>query len=733
MTFQLPNRAVLTASLAALELVVLDTETTGLDVARDAIIELAGLRVRAGEVIEDGHFASLVNPGRPISAASAKIHGLSDAEVAAAPRFPEVMHAFAEWAGALPLAGYMIGFDLAIMRAEHHRHGLRWQQPLALDVQGLARLVAPRLPEFSLEALAAWLDISAEGRHRALADARIAAHIFVKLVPMLAERGIRTLAQALRATERQQQPAAAAAPGLPAEWALEKPAQWQGGRQMDSYPFRHRVCDVMNDDLAIISPAATLEDALRQMLKRQVSSLFVQPEVNAGAGCEASESSEASETAEAAIDHWGIITERDILRAIAAHGPSVLKHALAQYASFPLITVPEHEFLYRAMARMQALGLRHLGVRSRAEERIIGAISQRDLLRYRASESVVLAEHLQRAATAEELAALWPMLVDVARAMQLDNAPPSDIAAVIAREARALTRRACELAEQEMREVGRGGPPVSFGLLVLGSVGRGESLLAMDQDNAIIYATPKESRVQEVDAWFAGFATRVNDMLATAGVPLCPGGVMAGNAPWRRSEREWLATVRNWLGSAGPRDLLHVDIFFDLRRACGDRELVRRFRRQVLDMAKDARTLLKFLALQAAEFDSPLGWFGRIRTDEQGRVDLKKGGLMPIYSAARVLALRLGSMERATPRRLRAAAEAGICAKATAQNLIEAHRILLGAVLGQQLRDIEVGLPPSNRVAVAGLGSYERDELRWALEQVREVPALLDVPDVRVG
>jgi len=712
MTFQLPDRSAITTPLASLELVVLDTETTGLDVARDRIIELAGVRVRDGAVVEEETFSTLVNPGMPISRASTGVHGITDADVASAPTFAEAVHEFAEWAGPHVIGGFMVGFDLAIMRSEHHRFGLRWQMPLALDVQALAQLVAPRLPDFSLETIAAWLEIGITTRHRALADALAAAHIFVRLLPLLKERNIRTLAEALRAVEELQSRRGAAASGLPAAWELEKP-QWRPAKRVDSYPFRHRAHEVMRREIATIGSHAGVEEALQAMLKKQVSSLFVPPEEEGG--------------------EWGIITERDILRAIAANGPSVLRHQVGQYASFPLIAVAENEFIYRVLARMAELNIRHMAVRSRVNDEIIGALSQSDLLRYRASEAVVLTERINKAQSAEELAELWPMLLDVVRAMHADNAPANDIAAVIARELRALTARSCELALRAMRERGRGEPPVAHGVLVLGSAGRGESLLAMDQDNAIIFADVAEERLEEVDAWFAEYGAIVNEMLNTAGVPLCPGGVMMREAKWRKSRAQWLKMVDKWLSTAEPEDLLHVDIFFDLRRAHGDRALVRDFRSECLERAKGARTLLKFLSLQASDFDSPLGWFGRLRADHEGRVDLKKGGLMPIYSAARVLALKLGSVQRATPARLRAAVKAGICPKPQAENLIQAHRILLGTVLAQQLRDIERGLMPSNKVAVSELNAYERDELRWALEQVRSIPSLLGVPDLRVG
>jgi CBS domain-containing protein len=60
--------------------------------------------------------------------------------------------------------------------------------------------------------------------------------------------------------------------------------------------------------------------------------------------------------------------------------------------------------------------------------------------------------------------------------------------------------------------------------------------------------------------------------------------------------------------------------------------------------------------------------------------------------------------------------------------LIDAHKLLLSEILDQQLRDIDRGLKPSNKVAVADLTLYERERLRWALEQVQSVGGLLGDP-----
>jgi len=64
----------------------------------------------------------------------------------------------------------------------------------------------------------------------------------------------------------------------------------------------------------------------------------------------------------------------------------------------------------------------------------------------------------------------------------------------------------------------------------------------------------------------------------------------------------------------------------------------------------------------------------------------------------------------------------------TLGNLREAHRIIFQTILEQQLRDLEAGIPLSNRVAPNELTSVLRDQLSWALQQVPNVSNLLGDP-----
>ncbi len=95
----------------------------------------------------------------------------------------------------------------------------------------------------------------------------------------------------------------------------------------------------------------------------------------------------------------GIVTERDVLRAIARLGAAALDLPVGQIMSRPLASVPADAFVYRAIGRMNRLKTRHLGVIDEAG-RVVGALSARDLLRLRAGEAISLGDEIDDAADA---------------------------------------------------------------------------------------------------------------------------------------------------------------------------------------------------------------------------------------------------------------------------------------------------------------------------------------------
>jgi DNA polymerase III epsilon subunit family exonuclease len=191
--------------LEELTCVVLDAETTGLrPAAGDRVVSLAAVRVRGGQVRQAEVFDALVNPGRPIPAASTRFHGITDAHVAAAPSLDQVLPAFLAFAGEAVLVGHEVSFDLHFLDREATRLGLprlSRAHPV-LDTLALSRAVHPVWPDHHLDAVAARLGVAVRGRHSALGDALATAEVFVRLLALLRRRGVATLGQALDAARQ---------------------------------------------------------------------------------------------------------------------------------------------------------------------------------------------------------------------------------------------------------------------------------------------------------------------------------------------------------------------------------------------------------------------------------------------------------------------------------------------------------------------------------------------------
>ena len=637
-----------------------------------------------------------------------RIHGIGDAAVAQAPRFGEVWPALQAVTAGKVVIGHSLGFDLAVLKRECERAGVAWVRPRSLDTRLLAEVARPNLAGYSLEQLAAWLGVEVTGRHAALADATTTALVFLALVPKLRERGVRTLAEAEQAcrtlsTSVEEQVRAGwiepvAAPGRrDAEPAL--------GR-IDAYPYRHRVADVMSAPARFVASDTPVQAALTTMAGERISSLYVTPDGVTDASPRA--------------DDVGIITERDVMRALAERGHDALAVPVGLVMSHPLATVPAEAFVYRAIGRMSRLNIRHLGVTDE-DGRVIGALSARDLLRLRAQEAVLLGDEIDTARHASDLAGAWAKLPLAAAGLIAEGVSGRDIAAVTSRELGALTRQAAVVAEQRMQRDGNGGPPCAYSVAVLGSAGRGESLLALDQDNALVFADGEPGGPQ--DRWFETLGVHIADILHEAGVPYCKGGVMAKSPQWRGSLTTWRARVAAWIASARPGDLLSVDIFFDLRPVHGDLALANTLWREGFGLARGELGFAKLLAEAAGSYEKGLGLFGGFRT-RHGRIDLKKAGLFGIVTLARVLAVCHHVVERATPARLAGLKARGVGAERDLDALIEAQGTFLDLVLAQQIEDIENGTPATNTVAVKRLSRRDRDRLRAALTAVEHLDDL---------
>ena len=186
--------------LAEVAYTVFDTETTGLDPTRgDEILQIGATRIVNGKILRGECFDQLVDPGRSIPEVSTGIHGIGPEHVRGKPPIAEILPAFHAFVGDAVLVGHNVAFDMRFLKLKEDASGVVFNQPV-LDTLLLSSVVHPNEALHSLEAIAARLGVPASThRHTALGDALATAEVFLRLLPLLRQRGILTLSQAREA------------------------------------------------------------------------------------------------------------------------------------------------------------------------------------------------------------------------------------------------------------------------------------------------------------------------------------------------------------------------------------------------------------------------------------------------------------------------------------------------------------------------------------------------------
>jgi DNA polymerase III epsilon subunit family exonuclease len=197
-----PEMALEACALSELAYTVFDTETTGLDPsAGDEIIAIGATRIVNGHLVPGDTFDCLIDPGRSVDPRSARVHGLTDAMLRGQPTLADVLPRFHAFCADTVLVGHNVAFDLRFLQLKERATGVCFRQPV-LDTLLLAAVLDEHNGENGLEAIAHRFGIEVLARHTALGDALITAEIFLKMLPLLAARGIADLRQARAASEK---------------------------------------------------------------------------------------------------------------------------------------------------------------------------------------------------------------------------------------------------------------------------------------------------------------------------------------------------------------------------------------------------------------------------------------------------------------------------------------------------------------------------------------------------
>lgn len=171
--------------------VVVDVETTGGRPPNDRVTEIGAVKIQHGKVIDE--WQSLINPEKRIPHFIMQLTGITNAMVADAPTFAEIADDFAAFMGNAIFVAHNVNFDHGFIASEYRRLERRFHYPKLCTVASMRRYY-PGLAAYGLAPLTRHFAIELTDHHRALADARAAAH----LLNLVNERRLPSVEETLR-------------------------------------------------------------------------------------------------------------------------------------------------------------------------------------------------------------------------------------------------------------------------------------------------------------------------------------------------------------------------------------------------------------------------------------------------------------------------------------------------------------------------------------------------------
>lgn len=187
--------------LSELCFVAFDTETTGLSVDKDEIVQMGAVRVLNGRIVDGETFDIYVDPGRPIPPASTRVHRVTNEHVVGAPNPAQACERFHQFARDAVLVAHNAPFDIGLLKKSSPH--LNWSHPV-LDTVLLSAVVFGTTEDHSLDALCEKLNVTLPPnlRHTALGDARATAEALVVLLPLLKGKDIHKFGALIEQTQK---------------------------------------------------------------------------------------------------------------------------------------------------------------------------------------------------------------------------------------------------------------------------------------------------------------------------------------------------------------------------------------------------------------------------------------------------------------------------------------------------------------------------------------------------
>jgi len=411
----------------------------------------------------------------------------------------------------------------------------------------------------------------------------------------------------------------------------------------------------------------------------------------------------------------GIVTDKDLRAKVVAMGLEY-RTPVREIMSSPVRTIPAEAVCFDALLAMMTHHIHHLAVEDGG--RIVGVVTSHDIMVLQGQSPLYLFREIMDQSTFEGVYEVSKQIPLVVRPLIEEGGKANNITRVITVLNDLILDRLLTLLQEKM-----GPPPVPFCWLLMGSEGRREQTFRTDQDNALIFADPRDEREAKLaEDYFREFAGQAIEHLVQCGFPRCQGDIMASNPKWRQSFSAWKGLFDRWVSVPEPMEVLHSTIFFDFRAGYGDKSLAENLRNHLSKTLHGREVFFRHLAQDCFASRPPLSFFRNFIVERDGehknRLDLKARGLVPFWDFARLMALRHGSHETNTLQRLKDVAGDGHIPDELYGKAREAYEFLMQMRLVHQLKLMEAGEVPNNFLAPAELTDLEKQTLKGAFSVI---------------
>ncbi|MGB5505099.1 MAG: putative nucleotidyltransferase substrate binding domain-containing protein [Sulfurovum sp.] len=452
------------------------------------------------------------------------------------------------------------------------------------------------------------------------------------------------------------------------------------GSEISSFMFA-KVSDIYMHEPCIVQAETSIKDAIEKSIAGNTSTIIVEND-----------------------SQYGVVTDSNLKKDVLLVGRD-LSSPIVEIANFPFICVQKDDFLFSVLLLVVKNAIKRVGVLE--DGKIVGVIKQIDILSYFANHTHIVSVKIAKAKTIEELKSASEDVNKTIKSLYNKSLKTTYIGKMVAElNAKIYEKLFGFVVPEELQN--------KCALLVMGSEGRDEQIIKTDQDNALVVAN--DTDVER----FRPYMDQFTKELISFGFPPCEGNIMVNNPYWCKTQAEFEKQIVIWFEGNDMDHYMDLAIFFDAKCVAGDTTLLEPLKQKIFDMVKQKDVFMAYFARNSLLFQTPINMFSSLRTTDEGKIDIKKGGIFAIVQGIRSLALENGVLEKSTVKRIKRLHQLGVLEKEMASELIEALGLLARLRLQGHILKQKEGLPLDNVIDVSGFGKIERDMLKDSFVIVNE-------------